>query len=51
LERFFISAKDAVENLLANWFRIQSGDAIANLSEDHREKILSKAEQLSLVIP
>jgi Ca2+-transporting ATPase len=44
---FFISAKGAVENLLAKCKAIQSGDEVDDLSEDQRKKILANAEKLS----
>lgn len=44
---FFTAAKGAVGKLLAKCTSIQLGDAIADMDEDLRKKILENAEQLS----
>lgn len=44
---FFTAAKGAVGKLLANCTHIQLGDAVADLSEGQRKKILTNAEKLS----
>ncbi|WP_017258808.1 cation-translocating P-type ATPase [Pedobacter arcticus] len=44
---FTVSAKGAVENLLAVCNHIQSGEAVTDLSEEQRKKILESAEKLS----
>ncbi|MFC5283481.1 cation-translocating P-type ATPase [Pedobacter alpinus] len=44
---FNVSAKGAVENLLAVCTSIQLGDAVMDLTEEQRKKILESAEKLS----